>query len=223
MIPLRDNIPHRRTPIVTFIILLANILVFFYEISLGRDLKFFIYNYGFVPSRVFFSVGVENKIFPLFTSIFLHAGFWHLAGNCLYLWIFADNVEDRLGHFNFLVFYIMCGVLANLTHLFFNWGSEVPAVGASGAIAGVLGAYFLMFPRARVLTLIPFFFFWQMVEIPAFFFLGFWFLYQFLLGIGSLGFSSATGIAFWAHIGGFIAGIFLLSLFIKRRGYYLTL
>lgn len=215
MIPLRDNIPHRRKPLVTITILTINIIVFLYEISLGRNLKFFLYEYGFVPVRFL----LTPNILPLFTSIFLHAGLWHLAGNSLFLWIFADNVEDRLGHFNFLLFYVMCGIFANLVHMLFYIKSDIPTVGASGAIAGVLGAYFLMFPYARVLTLIPFFFFWQMVEIPAFFFLGFWFIYQFLLGISSLSFPGSGGIAFWAHIGGFVGGMFLLKIFKKRRHY----
>jgi membrane associated rhomboid family serine protease len=220
MIPLRDNIPHRRKPIVTTIILIINIVVFLYQLWLGRNSEYFIYTYGFIPHRLFLPASLKAKIFPLFSSMFLHAGFAHLAGNCLYLWIFADNVEDRLGHFNFLLFYLLCGISATLVHTLFNLGSKIPAVGASGAIAGVLGAYFLMFPGARVLTLIPFFLFWELVEIPAFFFLGFWFLYQFLLGMLSLG-RMGAGIAFWAHIGGFVAGILLLRLFIKRRrGYY---
>jgi len=150
--------------------------------------------------------------------MFMHANFLHLFGNCLYLWIFADNVEDRLGHLNFLIFYLLCGISATFVHTLFNLHSKIPTIGASGAIAGVLGAYFLMFPSARVLTLIPFFFFWEIVEIPAFFFLGFWFLYQFMLGVFSL--SATGGIAFWAHIGGFVTGMFLLNLFYKKKFVY---
>lgn len=143
----------------------------------------------------------------------------HLLGNSLYLWIFGDNVEDKLGHFNFLVFYLLCGVVANAAHFIMNIRSPVPAIGASGAIAGVLGAYFVMFPRSRVLTLLPFFVFWQIVEIPAFFFLGFWFIFQFFYGFMSIG--GASGVAFWAHIGGFLAGITYAKLFL-RPDYFLN-
>jgi len=222
MIPLRDNIPHRRLPVVTTLLLIINISVFIYQHILlnPESLEKVIYLYGFIPQRLFLpQFSLKEKLVPLFTSIFMHAGFFHLLGNCLYLWIFADNVEDKLGHFNFLIFYISCGLIANLVHALFNLYSKIPAIGASGAIAGVLGAYFLMFPTARVLTLIPFFFIWEIVEIPAFFFLGFWFLYQFLLGVFSLG-RIGGGIAFWAHIGGFVAGFLLVKFFLKRRYYY---
>ena len=219
MIPLRDNIPHRNKPIVTIALLLLNVLVFLYQLSLGTRVASFMMTYGFIPVRFSSSMSVAAKFLPLFTSMFLHGGFLHLAGNCLYLWIFADNVEDRLGHFNFLIFYLACGVAASLLHALFNLSSDIPAVGASGAIAGVLGAYFLMFPRARVVTLLPLFIFWQIVEIPAFFFLGFWFIYQFLFGIVTLG-SMGAGVAFWAHIGGFIAGILWVILLRGGRHYH---
>jgi len=156
---------------------------------------------------------------PFFTSMFLHAGWLHLVGNMWFLWIFADNVEDILGHFNFLIFYIACGLAASFAHFIVNLNSAVPAVGASGAIAGVLGAYIVMFPRARVLTLVPIFIFLEVVEIPAFVFLGIWFIYQFFLGMMSVG-SYGAGVAFWAHIGGFIAGVLLLNIFLKKRHYY---
>ena len=217
MIPLRDNIPHRRKPVITISLILINIFMFFYELFLGKDLKNFIYLYGFIPYKLFLPISWQDKVFPLFSSMFLHGGWGHLLGNMLFMWIFADNVEDRLGHFNFLVFYLTCGVLASLVHALFNFGSKLPTIGASGAIAGILGGYFRMFPYAKVLTLVPFFFFWEIIELPAFFFLGVWFLYQFLLGI----FSSPLGggVAFWAHIGGFVSGIFLLKFFLKRNYY----
>jgi len=220
MIPLKDNIPHRRLPVITTFLLLVNILVFIYQHLLRYEiLERLIYIYGFVPQRIFMpDISFRTKIISLFTSMFMHANFLHLFGNCLYLWIFADNVEDRLGHLNFLIFYLLCGISATFVHTLFNLHSKIPTIGASGAIAGVLGAYFLMFPSARVLTLIPFFFFWEIVEIPAFFFLGFWFLYQFMLGVFSL--SATGGIAFWAHIGGFVAGMFLLNLFYKKKFVY---
>ncbi|UCC95731.1 MAG: rhomboid family intramembrane serine protease [Candidatus Omnitrophota bacterium] len=215
MIPLRDNIPHKKLPIVTVGLMIINIVVFLNELILGENLQEFIFLYGFIPSRVFSSVGVGEKFLPLFTSMFLHAGWMHLIGNMLFMWIFADNVEDRLGHFKFLIFYIICGLFAAFVHGIFNLHSAIPAIGASGAIAGVLGAYFVIFPRAKVLTLIPIFFFWQIVELPASFFLGFWFLYQLFLGVISTG-TYATGIAFWAHIGGFLGGMLFLKLFIRR-------
>lgn len=218
MIPLKDTIPHRKKPLITVSLILINFLVFFYELSQGLFLKDFLFKFGFVPLKVFLDVPLQDKIFPLFSNMFLHGSWFHLLGNSLYLWIFADNVEDRLGHFNFLLFYILCGLGANFFHFLTNIKSSVPAIGASGAIAGVLGAYFLIFPHSRIITLVPWFLFWEIVEIPAFFFLGFWFIYQFLLGISSIGF--ASGIAFWAHIGGFLSGMFLLKLFLPkyRRG-----
>jgi len=219
MIPLRDNIPHIKKPIVTISLLIINVLAFLYEISLGYYLKDFLYLYGLVPRSISLQVGLLPSIKPFFTSMFLHAGWTHLIGNMWFLWIFADNVEDRMGHLNFLIFYLMCGLIASFTHFIINRHSAVPAVGASGAIAGVLGAYMMLFPSARVLTLVPFFIFLEIIEIPAFVFLGIWFVYQFLLGVSSLG-TYGAGIAFWAHIGGFLAGIFFLKLFVKRRKRY---
>ncbi len=219
MIPLRDNIPHIKKPIVTVSLLIINVLVFLYEISLGYYLKDFMYLYGLIPRNISLQMGLLPSIRPFFTNMFLHAGWAHLIGNMWFLWIFADNVEDRMGHLNFLIFYLMCGFIASFTHFIINRHSVVPAVGASGAIAGVLGAYMMLFPSARVLTLVPFFFFLEIIEIPAFIFLGIWFIYQFLLGVSSLG-GYGAGIAFWAHIGGFLAGIFLLKLFVKRRKSY---
>jgi len=219
MIPLRDNIAHRRFPIVTVSLIIVNTLVFLHEVSLGRYIRDFIYLYGFTPKYVFSQAPIMLKFMPFFTSMFLHAGWLHLVGNMWFLWIFADNVEDILGHFNFLIFYIACGLAASFAHFIVNLNSAVPAVGASGAIAGVLGAYIVMFPRARVLTLVPIFIFLEVVEIPAFVFLGIWFIYQFFLGMMSVG-SYGAGVAFWAHIGGFIAGVLLLNIFLKKRHYY---
>jgi len=213
MIPLRDNIPSRTVPFVNYVLIGANILAWFLEIGLGRDLPAFIQVFGMVPERV---IAIATRapelilwaIVPFFTSIFLHGGWLHLIGNMLFLYIFGDNVEGVMGHFRYLVFYLICGVAASLVHLITAPFSPVPTVGASGAIAGVLGAYFLLFPRARVVTLVPIFFFIQIVEIPAFIFLGFWFLLQFLSGSAAL-FSSpgSGGVAWWAHIGGFAAGV----------------
>jgi len=229
MIPLKDTIPSEKYPIVTLLLIAANISVFFYEISLGRYLPEFVKFAGVVPARFFdpqLSVhrGPVGRYFPIFTSLFLHGGWVHLLGNMLYLWVFADNVEDRLGHFRFLIFYLLCGFGASLAHIFANPASSVPSIGASGAIAGVLGAYFVLYPNSRVITLVPVFFFLQMIELPAFIFLGIWFLMQFFNGVLTLGLATAQagGIAWWAHIGGFVSGIFFLLLLKgkKRRKRY---
>ncbi len=158
-------------------------------------------------------------ILPFFTSMFLHGGWLHLIGNMWYLWIFGDNVEDTFGHFGFLIFYMVAGIGAGTLHTILNSFSAIPTVGASGAIAGVLGAYMLLYPFARVLTLIPILFFVQIIEIPALLVLGFWFLMQFLSGAGSLAVTDPTGggVAWWAHIGGFVLGICLIPVFRKRR------
>jgi membrane associated rhomboid family serine protease len=203
MIPLRDIIPSRTTPVVTITLITINVLVFLYELSLGRRVDAFTLYWGLVPAA-FSWVAV-------LTSMFLHGGFMHVAGNMLYLWIFGDNVEDRMGHGRYLVFYLLCGIAAALAQTITVPDSVVPMVGASGAIAGVMGAYFVLYPRSRIVTLIPIFFFFQIVEVPAIFFLGIWFLMQFISGVGTIGSTGAGGlaggIAFWAHIAGFVAGI----------------
>jgi membrane associated rhomboid family serine protease len=212
LIPLRDNIPSRTTPFVTYILIGANVLAFLFELSLGPNLQQFIHIFGVVPTKVATIISeapqlVHYAVFPFFTSIFLHGGWMHLLGNMLYLYIFGDNVESALGHFRYLVFYLCCGVAASFVHILFNFGSDIPTVGASGAIAGILGAYFLLFPQAKVVTILPIFFFIQIVEVPALIFLGLWFLIQFLSGSMTLGSgASAAGVAWWAHIGGFAAG-----------------
>ena len=203
MIPLRDIIPSRTTPIVTISIITLNVLVFIYELSLGRAVDAFTLYYGLVPAAF--------SWMNVFTSMFLHGSFMHVAGNMLYLWIFGDNVEDRMGHGRFLVFYLLCGIAAAVAQTITVPDSVVPMVGASGAIAGVMGAYFVLYPRSRIVTLIPLFFFFQVIEVPAILFLGVWFAMQFLSGVGSIvssiGGEPAGGIAFWAHVAGFVAGI----------------
>jgi membrane associated rhomboid family serine protease len=199
LIPLRDIIPSRTTPIVTIALIVTNVLVFLFELSLGRGVEEFTLYYGLVPAA-FSWVAV-------FTSMFLHGGFFHVAGNMLYLWIFGDNVEDRMGHGRFLVFYLLCGIAAALAQTIAAPDSVVPMVGASGAIAGVMGAYFVLYPKSRIVTLIPLFFFFQIVEVPAIFFLGIWFLMQFLSGVGSIVTAAQGGVAFWAHVAGFLAGL----------------
>jgi len=197
------------------------VLIFFYEFSLGQRVRPLLASYGIVPVSFFENGGLSG--FPerpqvLVTSMFLHGGWLHVGGNMLYLWIFGDNVEDRLGHVRFLFFYLVCGVAAGMAHVLANPHSSAPTIGASGAIAGVLGAYFFLYPRARVLTLLPLGFYFQIIEVPALFFLGFWLLIQSVSGLASLAVRGEMvgGIAWWAHIGGFVAGAALGQL-LKRR------
>ncbi|MEW6488436.1 MAG: rhomboid family intramembrane serine protease [Thermodesulfobacteriota bacterium] len=212
MIPIRDTIPSRRVPFVLYGIIALNALAFFYELGLGpREIEVFFHRYGLVPvrysdPRVSAHFGLLDQGLPFVSSMFLHGGWLHILGNMWSLWIFGDNVEDWFGHVGFALFYLGCGVAAGLLHLFFNWGSALPTIGASGAVAGVMGAYFLLYPRARILTLVPIFVFVTFVELPAFVFLGLWFLLQFLSGTAAAASGGAGGIAWWAHVGGFVAG-----------------
>ncbi|HJQ83249.1 MAG TPA: rhomboid family intramembrane serine protease [Candidatus Binatia bacterium] len=208
MIPLRDTIPSATVPLVNYGIIVANVLVFLYETSLGPYFERFIFAYGLVPN--------DFSLTALFTSMFLHGGWGHLLGNMLYLYIFGDNVEDRIGHGRYLVFYLLCGMAAGAAQAVANPSSDVPMVGASGAIAGVSGAYFLFFPRARVVTLVPIFLFLQVMEVPALFFLLIWFVWQVLSGVANLG-ATSGGVAFWAHVGGFLAGMALGPVLRGRR------
>ena len=201
MFPISDVIPSRTTPYVTIGIIAVNALAFLYELTLGsRDLRAFTYALGVVPASFAW--------LTVLTSMFLHGGWMHFLGNMLYLWIFGDNVEDRLGHVLFLCFYLFSGAAAALGQVAVNPASTVPMVGASGAIAGVMGAYFVLYPRSRVLTAVFILIFMDIVEIPAIFFLGIWFLMQLFNGVGSLGPATADGgVAFWAHITGFAVGL----------------
>jgi membrane associated rhomboid family serine protease len=203
VIPLRDVIPSRTTPYVTIALIVVNVLVFLYEFTLDDSyLEDFILYFGLVPAA-FSWVAVV-------TSMFVHGGLLHVGGNMLYLWIFGDNVEDRMGHGRFLVFYLLCGAAAALAQTAVRPDSTVAMVGASGAVAGVMGAYFVLYPHSRIVTLIPLFVFIQVMEVPAIVFLGFWFLLQFVSGIGSIAAAAAEpsgGIAFWAHVAGFVAGV----------------
>ena len=224
MIPLRDTIPSSTFPAVTIGLIVVNILVFVYELSLGRELDLFIMQYGAVPLKFINAgqlahVSLIERFLPLFTSMFLHGGWIHVLGNMLYLWIFGDNVEDRLGHGRFVLFYLLCGLAAALAQVYTNPASKVPMVGASGAVAGVLGAYLIFFPSARVLTLLPIFIFLQVIEIPAFAFLLIWFFMQFLSGAAAITSAAhtAVGVAWWAHIGGFVSGMALGFLLPKRK------
>ena len=219
MLPLRDHNPTRTTPVVNYLLIAVNILMFFWEISLGRNFEPALFQVAFIPARFWGGLLVPELI-RIFVSMFLHGGLLHIGGNMLYLWIFGDNIEDRLGHFPYLIFYLACGFVATLSHAFFNPDSRVPSIGASGAIAGVLGAYLVLFPKARVTTLIPIIFFITVREIPAVFLLGFWFVLQAFSGLGSVGAAqNAGGVAYFAHIGGFICGMILVVLFggLRRR------
>jgi membrane associated rhomboid family serine protease len=218
MIPLRDDNPTRTTPFVTIGLIAANILVFLYQLSLPpREAKIFVYQFAAIPAVIFGNEHLPPGIaaipptLTLLTSMFLHGGLMHLGGNMLYLWIFGNNIEDAMGHTRFVVFYLLCGLLASLAHAFSNLGSEIPSLGASGAISGVLGAYLLLYPRAQVLMLIPLGFFMRLMYIPAAFALGIWFVLQVISGTFSG--TQGGGVAWWAHIGGFLAGMALIGLF----------
>jgi membrane associated rhomboid family serine protease len=220
-IPLKDLNPRRSYPIVNTLLILTNVAVFLYQFVLRASLTpkaydAFVISHATVPARIpAFLAGhtsAEIALFPIITSMFLHSGFAHIVGNMLFLWIFGDNVEDFFGHLPYLFFYFVCGIGADLFHVFFNLYSTVPALGASGAISGVMGAYIVLYPRARILTLVFIF----LLPIPAFIILGCWFLLQFFSGIGSLGAAASGGVAWWAHIGGFLLGM-LLTLLVKRK------
>lgn len=217
MIPIKDDNPTSTFPLFTIGIIVLNCIVFFYQQSLGREAAGFILTYGAVPDAV---SSVRMTDFPapltLLTSMFLHGGWLHLIGNMLYLWIFGKNIEDQLGHLRFLVFYLVCGAVASSAHIAVTPHSRIPMVGASGAIAGVLGAYIVKFPHARVLTLLWLGFFVRLVRIPAIFFLGFWFIMQLIFGLPSLATPGAGEIAFFAHIGGFLAGLLIFPLWERR-------
>jgi membrane associated rhomboid family serine protease len=221
MIPLRDSTPSSRPPTLVYAIIILNVLVFFLQLSMGPQLKEFIQVFGFVPRNFFLNLGHGNlpaSIIPIFTSMFLHGGWLHLIANMWTLYIFGDNVEDTLGRVKFLILYLGSGAAGCFAQLLSGPSSPIPMVGASGAIAGVMGAYFSLFPAARVLTLIPVLFF-VVIEVPAYVFLGLWFLLQFVSGAFSiLGTKAHVGVAFWAHVGGFAAGFLLLRLLAPGRG-----
>jgi len=212
MIPLRDVIPSRTTPFITVAIIVVNALAWFFELALPREvLPAFLQVYGVVPA--------EFSAATLITSMFLHGSWSHVLGNMWYLWIFGDNVEDRMGHLRFLIFYLLCGIVAALGQVAMNPQSTLPTIGASGAIAGVMGAYFVLYPQSRVLTLIPLIIFWEVVEMPAIFLLGFWFVMQ-LFSAGAIAVTSNTGgggVAFMAHVAGFVTGVIGVFVFRQRQ------
>ena len=212
MIPLRDVIPSRTTPYITVTIIVLNALAWFYELVLPPDvLPVFLQVYGVVPANFHATT--------LLTSMFLHGSWSHVVGNMWYLWIFGDNIEDRVGHGRFVVFYLLCGFAAAIGQTVIDPESTLPMIGASGAIAGVMGAYFVLYPRSRVLTLIPLVIFWEVVELPAIFLLGFWFLMQ-LFSAGAIAITASTGgggVAFMAHVAGFASGVAGIYIFRRRQ------
>ncbi len=218
MIPLKDDNPTSIYPYVTVLLIGLNIIIFIYEISLGPHLGPFVNRYGATPVFVLNMTAPQNYPPPyvtIFTSMFLHGGLFHVAGNMLYLWIFGNNIEDSMGHFRFIIFYFISGIIAVYIFSIVNPSSFIPMIGASGAVSGILGAYLILFPRAKVLTLIPLGFYIQLVKIPAIYVLGLWILVQIINGIFTRGVGG--GVAWFAHIGGFVAGIVLIGLFKKKK------
>jgi len=224
MIPLKDMTPRRSFPAMTLLLILANVVVFFYQISLSpRAGNALVMTLGLVPARIQFAltgahhVTLAQAFVPLFTCMFLHGRWMHIIGNMWFLWIFGGNVEDRFGSLPYLLFYLVCGLGSGISQVIFSWGSNIPSIGASGAISGVLGAYLALFPGSRILTLVPLFIIWFTARIPAFVFILLWFLVQFVSGIGTLAMANAGGVAWWAHVGGFLVGLLIAMASKPRR------
>lgn len=217
MIPIKDVNPHRSFPLVNLSIILTCSIVWLYEVSLSEEkFNLFIYHYGLVPINLF------ERPQTLLTHMFLHGSWLHIIGNMWFLWVFGDNVEDRMGRFKYLLFYILSGLGAAVIQMFVSFlfgGANIPMVGASGAISGVLGAYLWMFPHARILALVPIFFFLTFMELPAVFFIGLWILIQVINGLITLPLSGVGGVAWFAHIGGFVVGYLLAKRLYRRRWY----
>ena len=230
MIPLKDSNVRRTFPFITLGLIVINVIVFFHQVSLGpRGEQAFVMTYGMVPAHLEqalepgSNLSLSDALIPLLTSMFLHGGWLHIIGNMWFLWIFGDNVEDELGHLQYLIFYLICGLGSGVAQLLFSWGSSAPAIGASGAISGVMGAYLIFFPGSQMLTLVPLLIFFFTVRLPAIVFIGIWFVLQFLSGLGSMQTGASGGVALWAHVGGFILGILLVKTVMhparRRRGY----
>ncbi|MGB6484126.1 MAG: rhomboid family intramembrane serine protease [Candidatus Acidiferrales bacterium] len=225
MIPLKNLRPRTHFPSVTLALIIANFAVFFYQLTLSqRALQAFITTYSLIPARVQLALAgshftLAQAFVPFFTSMFLHAGWLHIIGNMWFLWLFGGNVEDRLGHIPYLGFYFVCGLGAGTAQTLFSLGSTIPSLGASGAIAGVLGAYIIFFPSSEILTLVTLFFWWFFARLPAVLFIGLWFLVQFLSGVSSLGSAAQGGVAWWAHVGGFLLGMLLVSGMRRKQPY----
>ena len=220
MIPLKDNSKTSIFPIVNTTLIVVNILLFIYEMWITNDLSLFLYQYGLVPYIVTteLEIGIIHRVYPFFTYMFLHSGWFHIIGNMLFLYIFGDNIEDRMGHFKYLIFYILTGVIAALIQFLISLKSTVPIIGASGAISGVIGAYLLFFPKAKILTIVPILIFIRIIYIPATVFIIIWFVFQFIGGVGSLNRAGDVGgVAFWAHLGGFLAGLIVAQYFDSKK------
>lgn len=222
MIPLRDLNPTRTVPFVTVLLIVANVAIFLYQLTLpARIEKQFVMHYAMVPDRLSLELGNPQApllgVSTVLTSMFLHGGFLHVLGNMWFLWVFGDNIEDRLGHFRYLIFYLLCGVGAALAHFLTDPRSTIPVVGASGAISGVLGAYMLLFPGRKVVTLVPLLVVFFTVQVPAVVILGYWFVIQFFNGFAALSGPKGPGTAWWAHIGGFVLGLVLVRAFEPRQ------
>ncbi len=216
MIPIRDQIPTRHFPIVNYLLIAANILVFILMWLAGSAQEKIVYDFALIPANI--SSGLDFGDFSdVLTSMFMHAGLAHLAGNMLYLWIFGDNVEDRLGPVKYLIFYLVGGAVASFVHFLTNPVSQIPTVGASGAIAAVLGAYLVLYPQSKIVTFIPIGFFMRLTVVPAVVVLGLWFVLQLFSGVMSFGGPDVGGTAFWAHIGGFVVGVVLAKLLASRQ------
>jgi rhomboid family protein len=219
MIPLKDMTPRRSFPFVTVLLIVVNFIVFIHQIFLPPAAgDAFIRTYGLVPARIQLAlagshVTLKQALVPVFTCMFLHGGWLHILGNMWFLWIFGGNVEDRMGSSSYLIFYLICGLGSGVSQVAFSWGSTIPSIGASGAISGVLGAYIVFFPRSRILSLIPLLIIWFTARIPAWIFIGLWFVIEFLSGLGLLASANSGGIAWWAHVGGFLLGALLAKPF----------
>jgi len=223
MIPLKDMTPRRSFPVVTVLLILVNVLVFIHQLSLpGAAGDAFVRAYGLVPYKISLALQgkhytMEQALLPLFTCMFLHGGWLHIIGNMWFLWIFGGNVEDRFGSIPYLFFYLVAGIGSGVSQTLFSWGSHVPSIGASGAISGVLGAYIVFFPNSRILSLVPLLIIWFLWRIPAVIFIGLWFLMQFVSGVSTLGTQSMGGVAWWAHVGGFLIGV-VIALIVRAVG-----
>ena len=223
-IPLHDHIRRRLVPAVTFFLIAANVLAFLAEIRMRAQIDEIVFHLGIIPARytvpaITLHETIPRLVIPLFASMFLHGGWLHLAGNMLFLFVFGRSIEDRFGHIQYLLIYFLGGLTGSLLHIILSAGSRIPSIGASGAIAGILGAYFISYPRARITTLVPLLFFFWTIRVPALLLLGYWFLLQFFSGYQMQAIETATqgGVAWWAHVGGFIAGIGLALILKPQR------
>ena len=219
MIPFKDDNPVYTVPYVTYGLIALNVLAYLWELIAPQGAEWITHSYGAIPHNIVALTGAQSlgPVSSIFTSMFLHGGILHLAGNMLYLWIFGDNIEDRLGHIRFVVFYLLSGIAAAYAHALSDPGSLTPMIGASGAISGVLGAYLLLFPRARVHVLFFFGFFWQVILVPALIVIGFWAIIQLVNGIITKGFAGHGGVAWFAHLGGFVFGLATIKVWLPRR------